>query len=348
MNRPSNFFKNLFVRKKRPKITEKEIVESYDLDLPLKVVLFNHTTFDDTELTERSVEVGEKLAACFRDDLNVEDVDYNLNFNTEEIRDHLYQVAKDGEKYSGLIIFISSHGNLDEYEDNYQEIIHAKDTSYSKQELWLPFETINWQNKPKLIFIQACRGSDATSGVTFTHDSVNLRAAALPPFAVPKFPDLFIMNASQPGTVSFRYDDDTPFVEALIDTFKQRAKTWSLLEMATFICHDVALSFEACSMPHKQYECSKQMPCFESTLTKEFFFPCKSDQEEVFVKEYEFTNKGLAWIFLYDYDGTDFPKRKRVGNDASILVSAFSDIEFECQCYGNYTEDLFFKQCKLV
>lgn len=206
---------------------------------------------------------------------------------------------------------------------------------YAKNELWQHFETQpSWKDKPILIFIQACRGADPTPGVMYTHD-VGEAEAVETKFTIPKYPNLFIMNASQPGTVSFRWDDSTPFIEALISVLKERATTWDLLSMATDACHNVSTSFEACNVKHEHYECSLQMPCFETTLTRKFYFPIRDPKTEVEVNEYKVEKKGLALIFLYDYKGTTFKERACVEHDEKLLEETMKHLNFDVEFHPN-------------
>lgn len=247
-----------------------------------------------------------------------------------------FSVSHQGEKYSGIIICVSSHGDLEDPYGDYNEIIHAKDMPYPKEELWKYFEAKEaWKDKPILIFIQACRGADPTPGVMYTHDVGEQEEPEEIKFTIPKYPNLFIMNASQPGTVSFRWNDTTPFIEAFIDVLKERAMTWDLISIATQVCHQVAVSFEACNVNHEHYECSLQMPCFETTLTKKFYLPIRDSKEEVFLKEYELEKKGLALIFLYDYEDTDLQTRSSVNYDKELLQQTLSSLNFDIECHRN-------------
>lgn len=51
----------------------------YELNKPLKAILFNHTEFENTTLTPRSVEPGQRFMECLRNDLQITDIDIELN-----------------------------------------------------------------------------------------------------------------------------------------------------------------------------------------------------------------------------------------------------------------------------
>ncbi|XP_063709876.1 caspase-like isoform X2 [Culicoides brevitarsis] len=314
----------------------KEVI--YELNLPLKAIVFNHTEYDKETLTPRTGDAGEQLVDCLRNDMQITDIDHKHNLTKMEVVTALIKVAQEGDKYAGLIICISSHGELEPPYGDYNEIIHARDMPYAKDELWKHFETQEaWKDKPILIFIQACRGADPTPGIrAYSHDVDERVEMPKPQFTVPKYPNLFVMNASQPGTVSFRWDDTTPFVEALIDVLRCRATEWDLVQIATHVCHKVAMSFEACDVHREGYECSLQMPCFETTLTRKFYFPVRETaQQDVELETYKLQKKGLAMIFLYDYEGTDLQERSCVTHDEELLEETFEKLNFDVEIHRN-------------
>uniref|UniRef100_A0A336MYX8 CSON010009 protein n=1 Tax=Culicoides sonorensis TaxID=179676 RepID=A0A336MYX8_CULSO len=307
----------------------------YELDKPIKAAVFNHTYYDKSTLQARTEAAGEQLVDCLRDDLGITDIDHHLNLTKQGVLNALINLSKRGDEYSGLIIGVSSHGDLEDPYGNYNEIIHAKDMPFAKNELWKHFENeIGWKDKPIILFIQACRGTDSTPGVLYAQD-VGDEEAPKEKFTVPKYPNLFIMNASQPGTVSFRWNDTTPFIESLVEVLRERATTWDLQSIATHVCHNVALSFEACNVDHDHYKCSLQMPCFETTLTKKFYFPVKDFKEEVFTKEYEIEKKGLAMLFFYDYAGSEFPTRENIEVDQHLLKETLNKLHFDIEIHHN-------------
>lgn len=57
----------------------------YELNKPLKAIVFNHTVYDKETLTPRSAEAGQQLVECLRDDLKVTDIDHKLNLNKLQV-----------------------------------------------------------------------------------------------------------------------------------------------------------------------------------------------------------------------------------------------------------------------
>lgn len=55
----------------------KEVI--YELNLPLKAIIFNHTEFDKETLTPRTGQAGEQLANCLRNDMQITNIDHKYN-----------------------------------------------------------------------------------------------------------------------------------------------------------------------------------------------------------------------------------------------------------------------------
>ena len=92
--------------------------------------------------------------------------DLKLRWNEKEIFDYndkIYQILENSKyKYDGLIYFISCHGDID-------SIIY--DSNGNKVPLISIFDTFNNQNclklrnKPKIYFVEACRGDQRTKRI---------------------------------------------------------------------------------------------------------------------------------------------------------------------------------------
>ncbi|XP_063709280.1 caspase-3-like [Culicoides brevitarsis] len=292
------------------------MADIYNLENPnkIKVLIFNHTKFRNRRVKSRPAQIGLNLANFFLSNFGQNfDVSHFYDLSRDQVTSELKIVADDGLKYSAVIICISSHGNLIVDEDGiFHEVIHAQDGFYYKTELWRHFHgKQDWNGKPKLFFIQACRGEDATAGVIMSHDACDAEETT-PIFTDLTFPDLFIMNASQQGTVSWKCNNgDSLFVDALIKIFSEKSSQWDLMSMAVEISDRVAREHEVCTMmgADSKYNCCQQMPCFETTLTKRFYFP-NATMETRLVNGNEFyrkIQKPLAIVLNYSYEGTNYP-----------------------------------------
>lgn len=298
------------------------MTDIYNLEKPnkIKVLIFNHTRFRNRRIKARPAQIGVNLENFFKDKLGeYVEVSHFFDLGRNEVAQELSKASDDGLKYSALIVCVSSHGNLIEDEDGvFYEIIHAQDRFYYKSDLWSHFkDKEDWKGKPKLFFIQACRGEDATAGVVLSHDACVSEEEATPVFSEPKYPDLFIMNASQQGTVSWKCNNgDSLFIDALVTIFSEKSSKWDLVSMAVEISDRVARDHEVCTMmppPNpgttSKYDCCQQMPCFETTLTKKFYFPNASKDKRTLYENdfYENIRKPLAIVLNYSYEGTNLP-----------------------------------------
>lgn len=128
--------------------------------------------------------------------------------------------------------------------------------------------------KPKLFFIQACRGRRYDFGTVLGEDEVD----ALPLANTRKIPteaDFLIAYSVVPGHFSWRNNvDGSWFVQALCQVFEQHGRSVELLQMMTLVNKIVAYDFESCT-DEEFTSHMKQVPCIVSMLTRQFFFKPK-------------------------------------------------------------------------
>lgn len=241
-------------------------------------------------------------------------------------------MAENGALYSSLILFVSSHGNV--HDDGY-EIIQTYDKGYRKSELWECFVgKSGWNGKPLLFFFQACRGDDATPGVSLNHDA----APVLTPIMRRRmngypdlnFSNLFIMNATQPNARAFRTKggEQSKFVDAICEYFKKYSKTLDLYSIAVKICNKVAIDVEICG--DLKYTCSQQMPCFESTLTSKLVL---TDNFKQTTKTY-YESRGKPVVLFLNY-ALDITEKERTDTETKLLKTWFSQNGYDCKVETN-------------
>ncbi|EYC28085.1 hypothetical protein Y032_0008g327 [Ancylostoma ceylanicum] len=138
--------------------------------------------------------------------------------------------------------------------------------------------------KPKLIFIQACRGDRRDTGVTFMDQVDAPRQDPDGPFGLfkcirappvvettslrPRESDFLIAYATPPTYVSWRNSlRGSWFVQAICEVFAKHACDMDILQLLTTVNRRVADCFQtSCSASYKQ------MPEFHSRLLKQFYF----------------------------------------------------------------------------
>uniref|UniRef100_A0A8D0BKR8 Caspase-3 n=1 Tax=Salvator merianae TaxID=96440 RepID=A0A8D0BKR8_SALMN len=121
--------------------------------------------------------------------------------------------------------------------------------------------------KPKLFFIQACRGTDLDCGIE-TDSSTDENTC----HRIPVEADFLYAYSTAPGYYSWRNSSDGSwFIQSLCVMLKQYAKKLELMHILTRVNSKVA-EFSSCSN-QPDFHGKKQIPCIVSMLTKDFYFP---------------------------------------------------------------------------
>ncbi|KAG7279549.1 hypothetical protein CRUP_034650 [Coryphaenoides rupestris] len=120
--------------------------------------------------------------------------------------------------------------------------------------------------KPKLFFIQACRGTELDRGI---------ETDSGPDYGTTKIPveaDFLYAYSTAPGYYSWRNTSTGSwFMQSLCEMVGKYATELELLHILTRVNHKVAVEFESISnMPG--FDAKKQIPCVVSMLTKEMYF----------------------------------------------------------------------------
>lgn len=237
----------------------------------------------------------------------------------------------------------------------YDEILFAKDASYSTSELWKYFvQEESWQGKPKLYFIQACRGHNYTEGskqrkiISMEKDTSTTSAGEFRPEDSSQFihPDLFMFCATLPGTYSFRTGDSTTFGENLNLVFQEYYQTWDLISMATKVCQKVAEEFEATGSENLN---SQQMPCFMSTLGKTFRFSNSENlNNNCMIYESSKEKKFFAKIFSYSYAETDRNRKSAAYENGCKVKTALEYLGYTCEQFWDLNAKELKEKCKQI
>ncbi|KAM5191857.1 caspase-3-like isoform 1-T2 [Mantella aurantiaca] len=181
----------------------------------------------------------------------------------QEIRDFLKAVAEeDHSKRSCFVCIIMSHGD--------EKGIYGNDDHFSTESVFSLFEEnvcSSLAGKPKLFFIQACRGESYDSG--FRHYS----GADEEPTGTPEICiDIdFLCHYSTPlGYSAWRNDNGSWFIQKLCKMLKKYWKIYDLMHILTLVNNEVArncTSNTGARLSHGM----KQMPCIVSKLTKDLY-----------------------------------------------------------------------------
>ncbi|XP_053675874.1 caspase-like [Anopheles nili] len=204
-----------------------------------------------------------------------------------QIKDVLDELSEEDHKNRDcLLVAIMTHGDDD--------MLHAKDASFHVDRLWENFvgnRCSSLLGKPKLFFIQACRGDGLDAGVQLhqpTRPSASATGAtarelpqpAIVPgrakslqYAIPSMADLLVMYSTYKGHYSWRNPvKGSWFIESLCEELRANGNRMELLQLLTAVSRRVAFEFQSNNPAHTA---QKQMPCIVSMLTKLVYFPKK-------------------------------------------------------------------------
>lgn len=179
-----------------------------------------------------------------------------------------------------LWVTVMSHGNNDGK-------ISSADFDYHVQDLWENFLGENCESligKPKLFFIQACRGSMVDPGVALKPKQFKMQmvnddvdsSSKEQVFVIPKLADLLVMYSTAEGHYAFRNPaDGSWFIQALCDELKANPQD-DLLCILTGVNRRVAFGKQSHVPDNAIWDNAKQMPNIVSMLTKTMYFTPKT------------------------------------------------------------------------
>uniref|UniRef100_A0A182YKQ0 Caspase n=1 Tax=Anopheles stephensi TaxID=30069 RepID=A0A182YKQ0_ANOST len=187
-----------------------------------------------------------------------------------------------------LLVVIMTHGEDD--------VLYAKDRTFRVDRLWENFigkACPSLLGKPKLFFIQACRGHNTDTGVRLeksnkqatridaTTAARELPAPSIQPgrsksiqYAIPSMADLLVMYSTYKGHYSWRNPSrGSWFIQALCDELRMHGNSKELLHLLTAVSRKVAYEFQSNVPDDNSLNSKKQMPCIVSMLTRLVYFP---------------------------------------------------------------------------
>nr|BAU69681.1 histidine-tagged truncated caspase-3 [Expression vector pET151-OmyCasp3] len=120
--------------------------------------------------------------------------------------------------------------------------------------------------KPKLFFIQACRGTDLDGGIEADSSSDGSSTK------IPVEADFLYAYSTAPGYYSWRNTQTGSwFIQSLCEMIGKYSKELEVQHILTRVNHKVATEFESASNS-PGFDAKKQIPCIVSMLTKEMYF----------------------------------------------------------------------------
>ncbi|NXB05371.1 CASP3 protein, partial [Cnemophilus loriae] len=192
---------------------------------------------------------------------------YKIKINNDLTRGDIFKLLKnvseeDHSKRSSFVCVLLSHGD--------EGLIYGTDGPLELKVLTSLFRGDKCRSlagKPKLFFIQACRGTELDSGIETDNGSEETMCQKIPVEA-----DFLYAYSTAPGYYSWRNSaEGSWFIQSLCKILKEHARKLELMQILTRVNRRVA-EYESCST-RQDFNAKKQIPCIVSMLTKEFYFP---------------------------------------------------------------------------
>ncbi|NXT08062.1 CASP3 protein, partial [Prunella fulvescens] len=192
---------------------------------------------------------------------------YKIKINNDLSCGDIFKLLKnvseeDHSKRSSFVCVLLSHGD--------EGLIYGTDGPLELKALTSLFRGDRCRSlagKPKLFFIQACRGTELDSGIETDSGSEETMCQKIPVEA-----DFLYAYSTAPGYYSWRNSaEGSWFIQSLCKMLKEHARKLELMQILTRVNRRVA-EYESCST-RQDFNAKKQIPCIVSMLTKEFYFP---------------------------------------------------------------------------
>jgi len=182
----------------------------------------------------------------------------------------LYTVAnEDYTDYDCFALFIMTHGD--------RGSLRAYDRDIRVEELFIPFQkSPTLHGKPKLFFIQACRGKYLDAG-HLMQDVTDTPSY----FRIPTWADFLIAYSTVEGYYSWRHvQKGSWFLQALVSVIREKSHCDDLMTMFAEINRKVSYEFTSNNPKDEDYHNRKQVPCVSSMLTRLLYFNLPDDSRQ--------------------------------------------------------------------
>ncbi|XP_050098687.1 caspase-like isoform X2 [Anopheles aquasalis] len=198
------------------------------------------------------------------------------DFKRSALIKKLEEIASEDHTHNDcLVVVVMTHGE--------QGVLFAADAEYKVDRLWECFigeACPTLLGKPKLFFIQACRGKKLDEGVLVRSATDTVDARESPKqhiYTIPTTADLLVMYSTYDGHYSWRNPTNGSwFIQSLCTVLKSYGREKELLPILTAVSWNVAYNYRSFVPDNAKMDAMKQMPCIVSMLTKAVYFRPKS------------------------------------------------------------------------
>ncbi|CAH0749235.1 unnamed protein product [Diatraea saccharalis] len=247
--------------KKQPKFDPSALY--YDMSGDKFLVIFNHYEYQKTRYfkdkrpsTRKGTDVDVKVLKELFGRLGFKIFTYT-DKEYDDIIELMTEIANmDHSKTSCLVVVILTHGDK-------KGVVYAADRGYLLKDVTSLLETgdIGLVNKPKIFFVQACRGDKVDEGRTVRYDGEET-------LVVPSHVDFLLMQSSVDDYLSWRDLGGSWMIQELCEVIDDHHRSYDLLQLITITTRNVAYKRASYTPSNKSTHNKKQTPetCF--TLTK--------------------------------------------------------------------------------
>ncbi|XP_063167437.1 caspase-3-like [Candoia aspera] len=197
------------------------------------------------------------------------DVKLFLDLTVEEIEE-VYKKESQAEHGDYFVSILSSHGEEGSITDCKGQAVQL--THIYK--MLSPERCPQLAGKPKIFFIQACRGGRIDDGVYLETDSSAPAADCFSHYlSIPE--NTAVMFSCSPGYASFCNQWESMFLKALLELLEGKERKLAVTSLMTWINWKVAFHSEA---KGTEYKGKKEMPCFVTNMVEKAY-PFKQDRQ---------------------------------------------------------------------
>ncbi|XP_070621653.1 caspase-3-like [Erythrolamprus reginae] len=196
------------------------------------------------------------------------DVKLFLDLTAEEIAE-VYEKESQAEHGKCFVSIISSHGEEGSIMDCQGQALKLTHI----YNILSPERCPHLAGKPKIFFIQACRGNRFDDGIYIETDSSAPEEDCFSHYlSIPE--NTAVMFSCSPGYVSFSNQWESMLLKALLEVLEGEERKLKVTKLMTWINSKVAF---LCEARGAQYKGKKEMPCFVTNMIEEVY-PFKEDR----------------------------------------------------------------------
>ncbi|KAK4327166.1 hypothetical protein Pmani_002336 [Petrolisthes manimaculis] len=191
--------------------------------------------------------------------------------------------ATDHSQSDALAVIFMSHGGLNE--KNNREFIWVYDGKVDTSVLWKNFTAENCPTlagKPKMFFIQACRGEETDKGIQLNKQKgLRVSTDSFDPrekedYVIPIHADMLMMWASYPGMFAFNSNNfgvkGSVFIHFLCQVLLENSFHDDLATLLLRVTREMAIKYESYVPDNSNWHSKKQIPYTVSTLMRKVYF----------------------------------------------------------------------------